>query len=293
MPTIIKKTRTKRRPIYKAKRKINYRRKRKFRAKGALVNRGKVFPNRYFTKLHYETGYYTFSASATEPCKSIILRGNSLYDPEFATGGGQPSGFDVLKQVYRYYKVHASSIHCKVTTTNSNSTMSAQTITAYPSDSPVLPPVDLTAADIAYGYPNSKYKELTIAPASRPMDRTFYHKLTTKKAKGIPDIRSLWFNTGCDSNPTGLNVLQGAPWYWIISCWNPIHDVAPGSNYFIKVKMTFWVEMNTVIHQRDLVLNGDPTTALDAIKQESATGTQMFYQPSFAGTGLQMVYDAT
>jgi len=50
-----------------------------------------------------------------------VYRGNSLFDPDYSSGGHQPSGYNFWKQAYDRYRVFASriKIHLISTTTAS------------------------------------------------------------------------------------------------------------------------------------------------------------------------------
>lgn len=74
--------------------------------KDSVVYRGIGIPNQFFTKLKYNQ---TFSITAT-PYLETLIRSNSVFDPVYALGGGQPMYLDEFAQLYNRYTVYASSI---------------------------------------------------------------------------------------------------------------------------------------------------------------------------------------
>ncbi len=70
---------------------------------------GSGFPQRLRFKF-----YYTYSAlhTSTSPASLLLTttRMNSIFDPEEATGGGQPAFRDDLANVYNFYQVNAAKI---------------------------------------------------------------------------------------------------------------------------------------------------------------------------------------
>lgn len=288
----------------KYKRKQAYRNKRN-RRKGRfgrvtkygqtlLRNPSKLFPDRYFTKLHYETELYTTDLSSTVNNASAIFRANSLYDPEYELGGGQPSGFDVLKQIYQYYKVHKSKISAKVFTSNSDQTMNAFTATIMATDHAVAPSISDVHSDTVFATRNARRKDLKVFTSNDTKDGIIAYSRMTKVVKGVPDIRDVVYNTKTDSNPSSaVGSSQNPIWYWVFTLWNPRVGTAPSANPFIRFKMTYWVEFNKPLALRDLELFGDPTDSSERHAIESATGTQLFYQPAFAGTGMQNIYNSS
>lgn len=72
-----------------------------------LINRGpSVVPDRYRTKLVYTLKTQANSSNLVQ----TVVRGNSVFDPEWAVGGNQPTGFDQLSTLYGRYIVHGCQI---------------------------------------------------------------------------------------------------------------------------------------------------------------------------------------
>lgn len=84
--------------------------RRSFRKRRSLVPRprsiGQIFPDRLRVKMVYTVpAFYCSSSSNTS---ETVMRGNNVYDPEYATGGHQPMGYDNFASAYRNYYVSSS-----------------------------------------------------------------------------------------------------------------------------------------------------------------------------------------
>lgn len=99
--------------VGKAKKKKRRRRQANPRNRvNTLVVKGPtIVPDQMFTKLTYRT-----DAVVREPnglFQTFVLRGNSIFDPEFGAGTGQPLGRDQWAQFYSNYQVMGSKISVK------------------------------------------------------------------------------------------------------------------------------------------------------------------------------------
>lgn len=139
-----------------------------------LFNRGpSVVPDRYFTTLKYrEIG--NFNAVSTQ----VLFRGNSIFDPEQALGGGQPMGFDQLAVLYNKYRIHASSITISVV--NRFTSNIPYTLTLAPSDTTAV------AGRLALmEFPYAKWK---LIPTLTSQPVTLSSKILTKALLGYSTI---------------------------------------------------------------------------------------------------------
>jgi len=66
------------------------------------------FGDRYRTRLSY-VSHFTYSAVTVTPSDQI-MRGNSVFDPDFSGTGGQPNNFDDFALHYGSYRVYGSRI---------------------------------------------------------------------------------------------------------------------------------------------------------------------------------------
>lgn len=92
----------------------------------AVVFRGIGFPDRLTTNLVYADSFI-LDPSAGTPFPYTVWRMTSLYDPQYAIGGGQPTYFDQLALIYSRYKVNGA----KITASFSLSTQTAANIGPY------------------------------------------------------------------------------------------------------------------------------------------------------------------
>lgn len=84
---------------------------RSFIAKRALVpsdtRAGRINPDCAFATLRY---FATYTTGAPGLDIDRFYRGNSIYDPDAQTGGGQPSGYSLYDTQYQRYQVLGSKI---------------------------------------------------------------------------------------------------------------------------------------------------------------------------------------
>lgn len=90
------------------------------------VFRGIGFPDTLITNLVYSESII-LTPSAVLPCPYVVYKPNSCYDPNDAVGGGQPTYWDQLAEVYTRYAV----LGAKVTATFSLPTQTAANIGPY------------------------------------------------------------------------------------------------------------------------------------------------------------------
>lgn len=90
------------------------------------VFRGIGFPDTLITNLVYSESII-LTPSAITPCPYVVYKPNSCYDPNDAVGGGQPTYWDQLGEIYSKYAV----LGAKVTATFSLSSQTAANIGPY------------------------------------------------------------------------------------------------------------------------------------------------------------------
>jgi len=78
------------------------------RATKTTISSRNVVQDKTYIKMRYQVGYVMSGSSGTPSV--VVMRGNNIYDPEFATGGGQPYGFDQWAGFYQKYLVYGSKI---------------------------------------------------------------------------------------------------------------------------------------------------------------------------------------
>lgn len=183
---------------YATKRKSYSRYSRKRMSRPSVVRvkgpAGTVFADRYFTKLRYMS-VGSFDAGISD---YFQFTQNGMFDPEYATGGGQPMGFDQLSSLYLKNRVHASKI-----------TISCTNLSAVPAICVVYP---LTTASV----PNSieadseqRYsRRATIASVNGgKANIVLKNSIMTKKLWGMQSItQDDLFTSSNASNPTNLGI---------------------------------------------------------------------------------------
>lgn len=92
----------------------------------SAVFRGIGFPDKLTTNLVYSESII-LTPSGITPTPYVVYKPTSLYDPNDAVGGGQPTFFDQLSTIYGRYKVNG----CKMTASFSLSTQTAANIGPY------------------------------------------------------------------------------------------------------------------------------------------------------------------
>lgn len=158
------------------------------------------------TRLVYgKTGNFS---SSTADVTHVVIRGNSLYDPEHAIGGGQPLGFDQLSALYNHYKVTASRMevtminrHDSQNLTNSGRVLG---VILYPSVFPGAP------TNFAHGLEQPFARHMVVG---MPMAGQAIKSLTTgrKTTSGV---------YGCNTNDQDFKAATSAnpakEWFWHI-----------------------------------------------------------------------------
>ena len=84
------------------------------------IPRRSITPAHYFAKMTY-TDVFTYVPLAGL-YESRRFRGNSVYDPDYTGGGGQPTGFDQLAALYQRYTVYAAKTKCQLMNGPTNQT---------------------------------------------------------------------------------------------------------------------------------------------------------------------------
>lgn len=281
----------KRRPqgmAQKQRRKTNYRKKKftRRRNKGLTsvrVKRNQIVPDRYFTKLKYQFRQVSVPLNSTTALNaSVVVRGNSLFDPEYSSGGGQPIGFDHLKTLYHYYRVHASKVKTRIYNNTSTSAGAVLYQTIYPSVLASVPPTSNTNwADVA-GQPHARYKFIKTGSASPSYDCTMSHKMKSKTVFGTRSIMNTDHQTSIQANPTENTGSAPRAWYYVVTIWNADQSTATVT-YDLDIEVEYYCEFLRPVTMIDSTLYGDPDGSNDV--PQSFSGTYMFYSPSFGGSG--------
>jgi hypothetical protein len=175
-----------------------------------------VIPDRVFTNLSYDFGGYNIQSSTTG---SLLVAGNSVYDPDKTGTGHQPMGFLQWIAFFSRYRVHYSTIVVTLLQATSQCSIS------------VVPTID---SSVPSNFQNSvespyvKYRNVS----SSVFKCSIKSKLWTKKLWGFQNINQddlFSANTGTD--PSRL-------WYWKILT----------ASYDLSTSCTIWLNVRVVYH---------------------------------------------
>lgn len=184
-----------------------------------------VVPDQQCVKLCYETRYAIIkSASNTD---DIIFRGNSLYDPEYAVGGGQPLGYDQWAAIYNYYSVIGSKIEVRLMPAGDNAAgQDGLWFVLLPSNSSTsLAPVDANVQP----YAKSRLCQSGTNGAGEPKYMSHYMKCS--KMLGCRDIMA--------RSKTAVNADPSTVFYWHLSSGNLKLTTTTWCAYAI-IKITYY-----------------------------------------------------
>lgn len=272
---------------YVSKRRYRYKRTR-YQKLTKQVARNQIVSDRFFTTLKYQVRPYSVTLNATTAVNgSIILRGNSLYDPEYSVGGGQPIGYDNIKTLYQFYKVHACKITARVFNHSSTNNGGTTYLTILPTVNPSSPNITQTQHSMISGQPHSRYRLCGAGINTNSKDRMLSHKMLSKVVLGTKSLREVFYETNIASDPTSAASANKA-WFWIVTLWNA--DVNTTTiTYQVDITMQFMCEFMRPVNVIDYSLYGDPDGVNDT--PQAYSGTQLTYQPVFGGSGTNAVWE--
>jgi len=157
-----------------------------------------------------------------------VFRGNSIYDPDYTSTGGQPTSRDEWAAFYNYYRVRASKIRTSFVSLSNLASTSAM-IAIIPSLSvPTTTISPLTIVDQPY----ARYKIIGQGDGSN--NATYLNNyMSTQKMFG---------RTIQDNDFVGLmSNLPLNEWYWGIKLTNMVSG--GGGTYRVIVQLTYYVEL--------------------------------------------------
>lgn len=159
---------------------------------------------------------------------SLVLRGNSIFDPDFTGVGGQPMGHDQWAAFYRRYRVKASKIEVSV---NGNATNETGFIIV-----PLNTNTTVASAQVAR---ESAYALVgDLGRTDTNSSSKYSHYMTTAKMKGASKDIVMY-----DSD---LNAAFGANpnlgWYWHLVAYDARGGVA-NVNLTLTYAITYYVDM--------------------------------------------------
>lgn len=222
-------------PSYKKKRQYKYARRGENNFKGktlSLVNRGPAFaPDRLFTKLRWADDY---SFTLTSGRKSYSWRGNSIYDPDAVVGIGQFSalGANQYKEIFNFYKVHASNINIRVINQSGTAGKNLNAV-VYPAAIASNATDDPKAQD-AMCKPGAKYRVISLAGGGPIIP--IKHFASSKRILGVKDLTDETFGAALNSSD------PATVWYWNLVV-DDILNNSSSDTFKIVVEITYFVEL--------------------------------------------------
>ena len=209
-------------PLYKTKKFCGSKSSTKTKTKSVLSVSGRGVVHPYHTYNSNALGIGTYLSDFT-------IRGNGMFDPEYALGGSQPFGFDQYSAIYRKFYVKSSEItviSCWNANTESNGCVLIW------ADANPTPPATIGVAHERCLANGGKVKYLNNAPSG---STTLKLKSYTKKIlkSGMSEDNN--HGTG-SQDPT-------EQWYWHVVNTNEDATVARGCRHIIDVKYdAVWTE---------------------------------------------------
>lgn len=174
------------------------------------------------SRMHYENTYNTGGAIFYQQ----VMRGNSVFDPDYTGAGRQPTFFDQMAALYNRYTVRAST--CKVMPVF-NATGNSGITNCY-----LYPSAIATAPSNYYDATQTPFvvSDLTIANTRRALSRG----MTTSQICGVPSVTVTaddTFSSAVTGNPT-------IDWFWQFGLFAA--DGATAIAGFAKVDVWYDVE---------------------------------------------------
>lgn len=209
---------------------------------------GSIFPDCYRAKLRYGVLYNLTGGTRN----TVVIRGNSVFDPEYATGGYQPYGFDRLAEVYGQYYVHSSAVtvqfipHATISQTNKAGDIDVAASICECGVYPALSPGDIAISssrivDVTQ-YPG--YRGKTTYPNSKPIYVKNYS--STQKMMGYKAFPEGNFRAVVASNPA-------QQWYWNI-CANSYDLGTSNAKIYMRIVVTYYVSF---FNRQEIYLRDD------------------------------------
>lgn len=249
---MVKRRRVRRRSLLRGLKRrrfgVSRRFRRSFRRRGHLritkvKIRSPIITDKAVVKFVYTQNTELSVAASDLGATTTVFRGNSVYDPVFDTGGGQPDGFDRWAPFYNKYRVMASKIMIQAINTGNG----PQFLTIIPA--PEKNDGNVPDYDGLEGYQLARImnaRQRVIGPSNGNKGVVFLkHYMTTSKVFGKPLAQLDDTTSNIDNNPID-------EWFWIV-CLNRIaqdefYTSVIRSDFVIKI--TYWVEFSDRINRQ-------------------------------------------
>lgn len=193
------------------------------------------------------------------------FRGNSLWDPDYTSTGGQPLWYSIWSQVYFRYLVHACKIN--VSYIPLTSTASGQNfICVVPFNTPMLQSaVGQFTIEQLKSFPYSRWKFTTGAAGQGPT--RIKHFISSNKVHGVRKIKML-------TDPNYASQSNGNPptaglWYWNIFVIPTDEAATPVGS--LSIKLTFYTEMFELLSKKQAVTGASAIQETHDVDQDAVT----------------------
>lgn len=181
--------------------------------------RDTIMPDRFYTRLNYDFNNYQLMASSSSG--TLLIAGNSCFDPDKTGVGHQPLGFDQFVGFYNRYRVHKSSITVELI----NTTLSCH-IVCTPTTTSIYPATVTDALESPYTM------SMPISSSVFKMVKT--RAISTKKIWGMQSItQDDLYQALYSADPARL-------WLWKIQ--SESFDGATSMSLRVNIKVAYEVE---------------------------------------------------
>jgi len=178
-----------------------------------------ILPDSFFTHLNYD--FHNYQLLATAASGTLLVAGNSAYDPDKTGAGHQPLGYDQFSLLYTRYRVHGSQILLTLLRADNQCVIS------------MTPTIDSTVPATVNDSLESPYnKRMVISSSVFKMSTN--SSMMTKKLWGFTNIeQDDLFSTLTNNDPTRI-------WYWKIQAQS--WDGSSTTSLWIEARITYDIE---------------------------------------------------
>lgn len=160
---------------------------------------------------------------------SILFRGNSIFDPQFAVGGHQPLGFDQWSTFYDKYVVTGSTMYAIVANASNTDNIKAALI---PKDESTVVTTWNTIAERSY----SMTKVLSPNDSGKSVGH-FRKYMSTKKILGLKHV-----NTQDDDYTAAVSADPAKEWFWhvYVQALNDVSAISVNVQFVVTYYVKFF-----------------------------------------------------
>lgn len=188
-----------------------------------MVNpeRGSFMPAVLRTRLRFAESWD--NTTAIPGFYDWVIRGNSIYDPDYALSADSCYGLAAMAGIYTSYKVLASSIRVTVTNNDDDDPVNCAIV-------PAVFPDSFAAANQDGLLVHPLAKHMSVSKLSG--GKTLQHMMMSHKMFNVSNLDSVNFSALFTANPATI-------WYWHVVTWN---NAGTASDCEMLVSVTYDVE---------------------------------------------------